>query len=175
MCRLVRSAARELGARGSTVTVTLAFYKGRGQGRLERLQDLAIRTFTRSPYSHVELAAGSFKAGDIARCYSSSMRDGGVRSKEICLDGNHWDLVVLQVPADQPVALVRDNLGAGYDCFGVLFSQILPITRHRSRRWFCSEICAAALGFARPHTYSPGLLFQHVTKMQNPTIGKEVA
>ena len=49
------------------MSVQLALYKGRGT-----LFNALIRWWTRSPYSHCELVING-------TCYSSSIRDGGVR------------------------------------------------------------------------------------------------
>lgn len=61
------------------VRVYLAMYKGRQDGSgikvwAARLIDWAIRTITRSPYSHCEIAIRY--SGGLFDCYSSSARDG---------------------------------------------------------------------------------------------------
>ena len=93
-------------------------------------------------------------------CLSSSGRDGGVREKKILLNPKHWDLVVLNVNPDRPVQFIRDRLGAKYDYTGILFSQALMLGWHNPVDWFCSEICAAAIGIADPHRISPHWLFK---------------
>jgi hypothetical protein len=143
--------------------ITLAFYKGRGETRWQRLQDAAIRLATRGRYSHVELIAGSSLHGDNACCLSSSGRDGGVREKRILLKPESWDLVELRVDPNEPVGFIRDRLGAGYDYTGILFSHVLAFGGHDESRWFCSEICAAAMGLKNPQRISPQMLFEIVT------------
>lgn len=143
--------------------ITLAFYKGRGKTRWQRFQDAAIRLATRGRYSHVELIAGAALHGDIAQCLSSSGRDGGVRAKRILLKPESWDLVELRIDPDQPAQFIRDRIGAPYDYTGILLSQVLALGRHDESRWFCSEICAAALGLPNPQRVSPQFLFDVVT------------
>ncbi|KMW56991.1 putative cytoplasmic protein [Candidatus Rhodobacter oscarellae] len=143
--------------------ITLAFYKGLGKTRWQRLQDGAIRFATGGVYSHVELIPGSAQHGDTAQCLSSSGRDGGVRAKRILLKPESWDLVELRIDADKPAQFIRDRIGAQYDYNGILLSQVLALGRHDESRWFCSEICAAALGLPNPQRVSPQFLFDVVT------------
>lgn len=140
-----------------SMTVTLAFYKG-PTGLFGRL----IRAATKSPYSHVELIAGDAYYGQLTECYSSSETDGGVRMKSICLDGEEWDLITLLHYPSTAANFIQQKAGQKYDWLGILLSQVFPLARHRKNRWFCSEICAAALGFEQPHRYSPGALYELV-------------
>ena len=140
----------------------LAFYKGQG-GWI----DAAIRTATRSPYSHVELVRRHWVRvpGGVARFggWASSWRDGGVRAKMIEVTPGHWDFV--EVPwADQAeaVCFIKPLIGARYDLAGILGSQILGLRRQHRGRWFCSELVAAALGLSQPEALSPGGLFDRV-------------
>lgn len=139
--------------------ITLAFYRGRASRRWHRIQDIAIRRATGSPFSHVEMIVGPCGLGQTALCLSSSGRDGGVREKPILLKPDHWSLVRLNVDPAGPARFIRDRIGAGYDYRGILLSQALPIGWHDPTRWFCSEICAAALGMEDPHCLSPGTLW----------------
>lgn len=143
--------------------ITLAFYKGRGKTRWQRLQDAAIRLASRGRYSHVELIAGTALHGDIALCLSSSGRDGGVRAKRILLKPESWDLVELPIDPAKPTRFIRARIGAQYDYRGILLSLVLALGRHDEARWFCSEICAAALDLPDPQRVSPQLLFDVVT------------
>ena len=145
------------------MTVTLAFYKGRGKTAAERILDSAIRLATRGVYSHVELIPGDAVFGRKQPCLSSSGRDGGVRERSMVLQPENWDLVTLPVEADGPCGFIRNHIGARYDYTGILFSQVLGFGRHSANRWFCSEICAAALGLRDPQRVSPQLLFDIVT------------
>lgn len=143
--------------------ITFAFYKGRGKTRWQRLQDAGIRIATRGRYSHVELIPGSTVIGDEVLCLSSSGRDGGVREKRILLKSDSWDLVALNINPSAPAKFIRDRDGAAYDYKGILFSQLLALGRHDEARWFCSEICAAAIGIPAPQKVSPIRLYEWVT------------
>ncbi|WP_375173034.1 hypothetical protein [Pseudooceanicola sp.] len=146
--------------------ITLAFYKGRGSSFWNRVQDWAIRFATRSPYSHVELIQGSADLGREATCLSSSGRDGGVRETTILLKPTHWDLVDLPDQPEEIGTFIRDRIGARYDYVGIIFSQILSLGRHNPDKWFCSEICAAALGMPNAQRMSPQSLYDVVTWAQ---------
>ena len=70
--------------------IVLALYKGNRSGKWyspsvlqARLGDWLIRKFTRSPYSHCEIAVD--KGNGQYDCYSASLRDGGVRMKTMTL------------------------------------------------------------------------------------------
>jgi hypothetical protein len=128
--------------------------------------DAAIRFWTRSDYSHVEMLdiSQSQWKRDVfeAVAASSSWRDGGVRSKTIEFKVAHWDFVGLPWAPVNAMKVVQAEIGAGYDYWGLIMSQILDFRQQQANRWFCSEICAHALGFAAPHKYSPGSLFTKV-------------
>lgn len=145
------------------MTVTLAFYKGRGDSICQRLQDCVIRNVTRGIYSHVELISGDALHGSPAVCLSASGRDGGVREKRILLKPESWDLVTMRMDADAPCEFIRNHFGARYDYAGLMLSQVLAFGRHNPDKWFCSEICAAALGLPNPQRVSPQFLFDVVT------------
>ena len=82
----------------SNNVIYLALYKGRRDGAwykpsiaAARLSDWTIRTFTQSIYSHCELAIA--REDGQYDCYSSSIRDGGVRMKTMKLPADKWDLI----------------------------------------------------------------------------------
>jgi len=138
-------------------------HKGRGNSVYQRLQDGVIRSVTRGIYSHVELISVDAMHGSPAVCLSASGRDGGVREKRILLKPESWNLVAMQLDADAPCGFIRGHLGAGYDYAGLMLSQVLAFGRHNPDKWFCSEICAAALGLPNPQRVSPHFLFDVVT------------
>ena len=65
------------------MSVQLALYKASGNW-INRL----IRWWTGSQYSHCELVVRG-------TCYSSSVRDGGVRAKVMALPSDKWDVIEL--------------------------------------------------------------------------------
>jgi hypothetical protein len=136
----------------------LAFYKGRG-----RLFDRAIRMFTRGPYSHVELVMKEPTEGAEFTGFSASGRDGGVRIKTISYEIDKWDFV--EIPWANSLAWLKAKryLDQPYDYLGIFLSQLLPLRRHLRGAWFCSELCAFAIGFDAPQIYSPNSFYAAVT------------
>ena len=128
------------------MSVQLALYKGEGDF-LNRL----IRWWTNSPYSHCELVVRG-------TCYSSSVRDGGVRAKVMELPSDKWDLFGLPLADDDAVtdwfiAHERDR----YGWLDLLTGQLLGMQRDH-RGVFCSEACAKALGLRNSTRMSPQAL-----------------
>lgn len=132
--------------------VRIAFYKAPG----ERYDQL-IRLWTRSLYTHVELVLG--EEGEHL-CYSSSPREGGIRCKAIDLKPDHWEILELPwVDADTVRAHFADVTGMPYDWKGIFLRQFLNVPVWSKERWFCSAICAHALGLPDATQYSPGELY----------------
>lgn len=139
-------------------TLYLALYKGNREGWgiasiKARLGDWITRKITRSIYSHCEIAV-PLSGGGYA-CYSSSIRDGGVRVKKMDLPSEKWDLIPLHgTTTDDLAAVWKHAKGKHYDWAGAI-GTVLKI-RQRPDKWFCSEFCAAVIGFGEPSKYSPG-------------------
>lgn len=127
--------------------IQLAFYRGR-----MRLFDRLVQWWTRGPYSHCEIILE--RTNTAAFCVSSSWRDGGVRGKWIALDAQRWDIVQTQGDADAARAWMSAHVGKRYDILG-LFGFVIRPMRDDKRRWFCSEMAAAVLGFPEPWRFSP--------------------
>ena len=136
--------------------IYLAMYKGKG-----RLFNRLIRLWTRSKYSHCELVMPD------GRWLSASAMDGGVRTKRIDMELEHWDLIPLPWANAKLIEHVYDrHEGKGYDWLGILLAQFLPLGIDDKRRMFCSEFCAAALGLHRAAPrFSPVLLCEVVQRI----------
>lgn len=117
-----------------------------------------IRWWTQSRVSHVELV---FENGD---WFSSSERDGGVRFKAIDLDPRKWE--AWELPVGNREQLLRQwcerQAGKKYDWRGIGSFAWRP-KGDDPDRWFCSEICLAALQATmgwwtgvRPASVAPG-------------------
>ena len=150
--------------------IYLALYKGRRDGAWYKpdiaaahFADWAVRLLTRSPYSHCELAVP--RDDEQYDCYSSSIRDGGVRVKTMPLPLSKWDLTpIRQANAYAELAShFAATRGQAYDWPGAL-GIVLP-TRQHAQKWFCSEWCAAALGLPDPARYSPAALAAHFRRL----------
>ena len=153
-----------------TNTVYLALYRGRRDGAwyrpgvaAARLSDWIIRTLTGSPYSHCELAVPC--AGGQYDCYSSSIRDGGVRFKTMPLPPEKWDLIPVDASPEQVYEALAATFGAKYDWAGA--TGVIARWRHDKRKYFCSEWCAMALGLANPERFCPGSLATYLQTTAN--------
>lgn len=136
-----------------------AFYRGRG-----RISDHVIRAATRSPFSHVELIRQDERPrrGETVRCISASLRDGGVRIKDITLDAGKWDVYAVPWAPEDAWARAEAQLGEPYELWTMMFSQLLNLRRNRRGSWHCSELVGHALGLSMPHAKSPGDLLRAV-------------
>ncbi|UOO82755.1 hypothetical protein LVJ83_04635 [Uruburuella testudinis] len=143
-------------------TIYLALYKGRKSIKrpydlIARFSDWLTRLLTAGPYSHCEISIQ--RSDGLLDCYSSSIRDGGVRCKTMPLPSEKWDLIPLpsDIAAHTRLQFVFScTRGRGYDWLGAV--GVIVGTRHRRNKWFCSEWCAYALGHTAPHHYSPNSL-----------------
>jgi len=127
--------------------VQLAMYKGQGTAF-----NAAVRWKTKSQYSHCELVVRG-------KCYSSSIRDGGVRGKVIDLDPDKWDIYNLPwADPDAVLAWFIEHDGDIYGLSDLVLCQAFGLVRD-GRGEFCSEACAKALGLRGATSKSPqGLL-----------------
>lgn len=136
----------------------IARYKGPPRDLIHWIAHIATCIVLFSRYSHAELVIDG-------RCYSSSIRDGGVRSKGIDLQSGHWDVVDIGGTAlDEARALAwfAEHDGESYDWRGAL-RFLLPFIPQSRGRWYCFESIAAALGLQRPHRWSLRRLVKHFT------------
>jgi len=102
-----------------------------------------IRLWTMGKFSHSELV---FSDG---RTFSSDEADGGTRWTDRAMPSSEWDFI------DIPCTTKQENRarvfcegedGCKYDMVGIGFSFLpVPIGWQSAEKWFCSEICVAAL------------------------------
>ena len=136
--------------------IYLAFYKYRRSWRKEpvkALADAVTRFLTKGEYSHCEIVikrlaftrGHHYELETVWDCYSSSLRDGGVRCKQINVrDMSKWDLVPIEgVTEAQIKAYFNRTAGKKYDWWGAL-GVVLGIKQKRSK-YFCSEWCFNAI------------------------------
>lgn len=135
----------------------VAFYKG-----TDRLFNRSVSWWLNGPYSHCELVLETVNG--ISHCASSSFMDGGVRTKWMALNPEHWDLVDVWADEDEVYAWIREHKGQGYDILGLAGFVWRPLAGE-TRRWFCSEAVAAMLGFKHPWRFDPMNLYCAITRL----------
>lgn len=132
------------------MSVYLAFYRGRKSIHspidvLYRFIDWLIRVVTWGEFSHCEIAIKD-ESGYV--CYSSSGRDGGVRSKRIDVDNENW--VLIDITAHANVDNIQHYFyltqDAKYDYVGCI-GTVLPFVKCK-KRYFCSEWTYNALSYS---------------------------
>lgn len=106
-----------------------------------RFFDTVIRLATRGKYSHCEVAI--LREDGLYDCYSSSVRDGGVRKKTMPLPPEKWDLLAVACSEQQIIDFFEKTKTAKYDYLGAA-GVVLPLTQNRGR-YFCSEWCFNAI------------------------------
>ena len=103
---------------------------------------LAIKLWTSSKYSHIEIIFGH----DL--WFSASAPDGGTRFCVRSIQGEEWDYL------DIPCSTKEENIcldyalqfdGARYDYKGIFAFLGHTIFRENPSKWFCSEIVGAIL------------------------------
>jgi hypothetical protein len=124
----------------------LAFWKGEGWFG-GSLTDAAIRLFSLSNVSHVEMVFPEEDAEGRNLCFSSSPRDGapgmtnGTRFKYIgVMNDPKW--IVVRVPWHPGIvkAFCKRIEGLPYDWAGVL-RFAFPFLQESADKYFCSEVC----------------------------------
>ena len=131
----------------------VAFYKGNSETANGIAFDKIIRRWTHGPYSHSEIILNG-------KMYSSSPRDGGVRSKVHKYDPDKWDYIKLSDIYVQNIKFFyKLTENEPYDWLGIL-GFVVPL-KDKTRAWFCSEWCANALkvsGCKKLFAYEPSKL-----------------
>lgn len=151
--------------------VYLAFYKHKRSFSKEPVKataDFITRFFTKGKYSHCEIAVERIEHASGRHyehefhydCYSSSIRDGGVRCKEIDLtEKDKWDLILLDGVSEAEVKFYfNQTKGMKYDWWGTI-GIALGIKQKRSK-YFCSEWCFNVIkGGEQGWRFSPNQLY----------------
>lgn len=150
-------------------TLTYAFYKGRrSENPHAKLFDVLVTHWprTRGRFSHAEWVAPD------GVCWSSSYRDGGVRSKRIDLHSGRWVLVTVPATPDELAAhrhWCALHQGAQYD-WPSLLGFVLPWRVSVALWWFCTEALAAMRGLATPRQWHPAKLFEHLASLPGAVV-----
>jgi len=122
-----------------------------------------VRVWTGSPYAHAEL---EFTGGNR---FTTIMGGKTCWEPPLGQDAGNYDRVwVALSPAQEDVVsrFCESELGCSYDWLGLFMSQVLGLGRSDPHKWFCSELCAAALSQVIPSwpkvpacKVSPGRLY----------------
>lgn len=129
----------------------MAFYKGKG-----RFFDKVVRWWTGGKYSHCELVFSN------DTYFSADAWENEVRFKRMFPNPENWDFVALNLTQKEELvvrAWCDSQEGKRYDYTGILLSQVMPLHIEDPNRWFCSELCVAAL---QRVGRLPGLLAQDI-------------
>ena len=134
--------------------IYLAFYRGEGRP----LSDTLVKWVTRSEFSHCELLVSNRppKTGETHRCATAQGKNGGVCVRDLYFREGAYEFVQVPWAPHDTFERAARHVGRGYDYWGLLMSQFINLRRHVEHRWFCSKLCAQALGLAEAHTYAPG-------------------
>ena len=125
--------------------------------RPHRWQDIGgyvIAWWTRSAYSHCELVIDGW-------CYSSSIRDGGVRCKQIDLSADHWTVKGIDGDPDYAMRIFAQYENEPYGWADLFSQQVVRLPVRDSHGEFCSSLAARMLGLTDPEIWSPGMLARH--------------
>ena len=143
--------------------VYLACYHGKATKLWHRICDNITKFFTRGKYSHCEIVV--FIGDEGYQCYSSSYRDGGVRTKVMQLDLGKWDLIPLNISIEHIQNNFDQTKGLGYDLLGAL--GCVAGLRQHPNKYFCSEWCFNAVHQSNQGwRFSPVQLYEIYSKKE---------
>ena len=132
--------------------IRLAFYKGPPVELKHKITHLGTCLWTWSKYSHAELEIDGV-------CYSSSARDGGVRSKVIDLTTGRWDIIEIEADTDFALSWFKSHEGCKYDWRNIFRFVLAPIGQDE-RKYVCFEAVGEMLGFAGAHKLTANDLYE---------------
>lgn len=140
--------------------VSLALYCGPPKKDWRHiLTHYAIRLWTWSRFSHAELLIDGV-------CYSSSVRDGGVRKKAIDLTSGRWLVIALPAQsADTALTWFTAHEGQPYDWANIA-RFVIPFLPQRLTEWVCFEAVGAMLNLAAPHKLTGRDLYHWALRQQ---------
>ena len=122
-----------------------------------------ICAWTREKYSHVELIIDpDLDLSEPKRSYSSSIRDKGVRSKEILFKTDHWDIHELKADENYALDTFKRWEGAPYGWSDLFMQHVLRLPL-RNNAIICSELCLLMLGVdsSIANSLNPGQAFKY--------------
>lgn len=145
----------------------VAFYKGNCS-----LLDKLVRLVTCSRFSHCELVFSDGLLCSDGWMFGAAPGEGARYKHLSAIDCDDYEFVTVPISALDELAIslfCRDEEGDGYDYPGV-FRFLLPWVSESPDKWFCSELCAAALRYGGklpgvvPSRVTPGQLHKLLTE-----------
>lgn len=139
----------------------LALYKGPPSDIAHIIGHNATKLWTWSKYSHSELVIDDV-------CWSSSARDGGIRSKVIDLSNGKWDVFDLTDNLGVKVKALdwfKQHEGDAYDYRNIV-RFVFPLIGHNKKHWVCYEACGEALGIKDAHKLDADKLLEEALKIK---------
>lgn len=96
--------------------------------------------------------------------------------KTVYYNESDWDFIDIPITFDEENLIFewcKTELNCGYDFSGIILTQILPLSFQSRTRWFCSELCLAALQHIgwfselKAYQYDPGELYTLIMNFLN--------
>ena len=121
----------------------------------------AIRWWTKSKYSHVELGIDGYWVS--AENYGIITFNTRPSIEQYTI--LRYDLDVSMDDYDRVIAFIDKVRGSKYDYLGIFLAQIIPLHVQDPKRWFCSELTTRLLkmlgepkvkDIVKPSSMSPG-------------------
>ena len=122
-----------------------------------------ICAWTQEVHSHIELIIDTnLDFSKPKKSYSSSIRDKGVRSKDILFKADRWDIHELKADEDYALRVFKHWEGAPYGWSDLVMQHVLRLPL-RNNALICSELCLLMLGVDNSiaNTLNPGQAFKY--------------
>lgn len=122
---------------------------------------LSIRKLQLVKHSHAELCIDGI-------CYSSSVRDKGVRTKFIDLNSGKWDLIELNLSEEEKNKALSEfvpMINKSYDFLGAI-GVVINFIKDAKDKFLCFEVVARMLGMQNPSKVTPIELIEQGNKMK---------
>jgi len=135
--------------------VKIAFYKGNSSTAWNNFWANAVRWWTGGPYSHTEVITKTDETGKHL-CYSSTIKEHGVRGEWRVLPESDWDFVDVDSDPEAVTAWFEDKIkqGCKYDMLGLL-GFLFKRQEFDKNKYFCSEAVADSIGIREGWRYDP--------------------
>jgi hypothetical protein len=140
----------------------VAFYKGKN------FWSKLIKFWTKSEYTHCEIIFSDGIWFGNSRGWASNV------SFHSYTDLKNWDFLEFNIDHHTEQKIKKwceEQDGKKYDWVGFYLSQVISLKGDSPDKWFCSEICTAALQragvfpYIKPSSISPGKLYKMISNL----------